>query len=111
MQVEGDRWQVAGGRWQVAGGHLIIGPVGEVGWVHLVLALGAGEALPVVGPWGGGTAGLLPHPDPPGLAICFSASNTLPEHRGHTSASPSSPWVALLFVCLSFYLFDCLSPR
>ena len=72
MQVEGDRWQVAGGRWQVAGGHLIIGPVGEVGWVHLVLALGAGEALPVVGPW----AALL-------LAYCHILT-----HLAWRSASP-----------------------
>ena len=31
--------------------HLVVRPVGKVGRVHLVFALSAGEALPVVAPW------------------------------------------------------------
>ena len=31
--------------------HLVVRAVGKVGWIHLVFALSAGEALPVVAPW------------------------------------------------------------
>ena len=74
--------------------HLVVRSVGKVCGVHLVFALSAGEALPVVASWLRDLLLRLKHLEQQFVvklgALVFEFS-TFPEHRGQTSAPPSSP--------------------